>query len=229
MMHYIIVDDETAAHDIIKEYCDALPNFKLLKHCYDALEALEFLNSHTVDLLFLDLNMPKLKGFDFLKTLHKPPKIIVTTAYKEFALEGYELNIVDYLLKPFSFERFLKAVNKINEPKPIHTNSEELKNKNLFFKVNGKYVQLNPEEILFIEAIGNYCKIVTKTNEIVVRNQLSECMNNVGGIHIIQVHKSFAVAVTHINAIEGNRIYIDQHILPIGRTYKINLQKIMQQ
>ncbi len=112
MIKYLIIDDEYIAHDIIKGYCDLLPNLKLMKNCYDALEAFEYLQEQEVDLIFLDLNMPKLKGFDFLKTLKAPPKVIVTTAYKEYALEGYELNISDYLLKPFGFERFLKAVNK---------------------------------------------------------------------------------------------------------------------
>ena len=112
MIKYLIIDDEYIAHDIIKGYCDLLPNMQLMKNCYDALEAIEYLNNNRVDLIFLDLNMPKLKGFEFLKTLTTPPKVIVTTAYKEFALEGYELNISDYLLKPFGFERFLKAINK---------------------------------------------------------------------------------------------------------------------
>ena len=104
MIKYLIIDDEHIAHDIIKGYCDMLPNMQLMSHCYDAIEAIEFLRKNKVDLIFLDLNMPKLKGFEFLKTLSSPPKVIVTTAYSEFALEGYELNITDYLLKPFSFE-----------------------------------------------------------------------------------------------------------------------------
>ena len=103
MIRYLIIDDEFIAHDIIKKYCDLLPNLQLMQNCFDALEAIEYLNNHKVDLIFLDLNMPKLKGFEFLRTLPTPPKVIVTTAYKEFAIEGYELNIVDYLLKPFSF------------------------------------------------------------------------------------------------------------------------------
>ena len=102
----IIVDDESVAHDIIKKYCALLPNLQVTQDCYDAIEAIEYLNSNPVDLIFLDLNMPKLRGFEFLKTLPQPPKVIVTTAYKEFALEGYELNIVDYLLKPFFLNVF---------------------------------------------------------------------------------------------------------------------------
>ena len=103
MIKYLIIDDEHVAHEIIKSYCDLLPNLELKKHCYDAIEALDYLRDNQVDLIFLDLNMPKLKGFDFLRTLPKPPKVIVTSAYQEHALEGYELGIVDYLLKPFSF------------------------------------------------------------------------------------------------------------------------------
>ena len=109
MIRYLIIDDEHIAHRIIMEYCEMLPNMDLQKNCYSALEAIQYLNVYEVDLIFLDLNMPKLKGFEFLKTLASPPKVIVTTAYTEYAIEGYELNITDYLLKPFSFERFIKA------------------------------------------------------------------------------------------------------------------------
>ena len=112
MIHYLIIDDEPIAHRIIEKYCTNLPHLEKKGNCYNAFEAMQFLNENEVNLLFLDINMPKLSGFDFLKTISNPPKIIVTTAYKEFALEGYELNISDYLLKPFSFERFAKAVNK---------------------------------------------------------------------------------------------------------------------
>ena len=109
---YIIIDDEPLAHDIIEEYCKDLEFMYLKENCYDALQAMNFLNKEKVDLIFLDLNMPKLKGFDFLRTLENPPKVIVTSAYKEYALEGFDLNVCDYLLKPYSFKRFLKAVNK---------------------------------------------------------------------------------------------------------------------
>ncbi|WP_431134714.1 LytR/AlgR family response regulator transcription factor [Psychroserpens mesophilus] len=113
MITYIIIDDEHIAHDIIRGHCDMLPNLEFKADCYDAIEAIDYLSKHDIDLIFLDLNMPKLKGFQFLKTLSSPPKVIVTTAYSEFAIEGYELNVVDYLLKPFSFEHFLTAINKV--------------------------------------------------------------------------------------------------------------------
>ena len=113
MLKYIIIDDEPLAHEIIEEFCSMLPHVQLEKNCYNAMEAMQFLNESTVDFIFLDINMPKLKGLDFLKTLTNPPKTIITTAYKEHAIEGFELNVVDYLLKPFSFERLVKAVNKV--------------------------------------------------------------------------------------------------------------------
>ena len=115
MIKYIIVDDETASHDNIKDYASNLSYLSFQKSCYNAFEALEYLNKHSIDLIFLDINMPKLSGLEFLKTLSNPPKVIITTAYKEFALEGYELNIDDYLLKPFSFSRFVKSVSKVSE------------------------------------------------------------------------------------------------------------------
>ena len=232
MIKYLTIDDEFIAHDIIKDYCDMLPNMQLMKHCYDAIEAIEYLNSNTVDLIFLDLNMPKLKGFDFLKTLTNAPKVIVTTAYKEFALEGYELNISDYLLKPFSFERFLKAVNKttkVIEPKPIiSTTVTASKTERIFLNSNKKHIQVVVSEILYIEADGNYSKIVTLNETISIREKISNILEMLASTDFVQVHKSFAVAKQHINSIEGNRIFIKEYIIPIGKMYKMNIIKLIQ-
>ena len=160
MISYLIIDDEHIAHDIIKGYCELLPNMELKKHCYNALEAMEYLNEYSIDLIFLDLNMPKLKGFDFLKTLVNPPKVIVTTAYQEFALEGYELNVSDYLLKPFSFERFLKAINKTVSVSPqvksteVEKKSEVLQS--IFLRAQNKYVQVFIMKILTFKVITRF-------------------------------------------------------------------------
>jgi len=226
MIKYIIVDDESVAHDIIKGYCDTLPNLTFKQHCYDAIEAMECLRKNKIDLIFLDLNMPKLKGFEFLKTLQNPPQIIVTTAYQEHALEGYELNIVDYLLKPFSFERFVKAINKVEAKKDlIELPNIKKEEKSLFVRSNKKLVQVNTCDILLIEAIGNYIKIVLRDNEIQVREKISNILKVLPQNEFFQVHKSFIVAKKHINEIEGNRIAIDNYIIPIGKTYKINVSK----
>lgn len=231
MITYLIIDDEHIAHDIIKNYCDLLPNMRLLKNCYDGLEAFEYLNKNDVDLIFLDLNMPKLKGFELLKTLKNPPKVIVTTAYKEFALEGYELNISDYLLKPFGFERFLKAINKTFSKSNTQENVPSKKNvvsKRIFLRSNKKYTQVVIDDILFIEATGNYIKVITNIEIITVRKKISSVLNVLPKEDFLQVHKSFAVAPKHIKSIEGNRIFISDHIIPIGKVFRTNIIQLLQ-
>ena len=233
MIRYIIIDDEHIAHKIIMEYCDMLPDMQLQKNCYSALEALHYLNKNTVDLVFLDLNMPKLKGFEFLRTLHAPPKVIVTTAYSEFAIEGYELNIVDYLLKPFSFERFLSAINKVT-----HSNIKELSQKDnqdttvlekqLFLKQSNSHVQVDTASILFIEASRNYSKVVTLKETLTIREKISDILQMLPQDAFLQVHKSFAVAQKHIKKIEGNRIHIEDFVIPIGKLYKANINKLLK-
>ena len=231
MIKYLIIDDEHIAHDIIKGYCDLLPNMELMKHCYDAIEALAYLNNNKVDLIFLDLNMPKLKGFEFLKTLPSPPEVIVTTAYSEFALESYELNVVDYLLKPFSFERFLKAVNKVESSKSIIAPSSSEGNdttpKRIFVRQNKSYIQIDVDTILYIEAAGNYTKITTTTETITIREKISDMIESLPSNDFLQVHKSFAIATKFINSIEGNRIHIADNTIPIGKLYKANVNKIL--
>lgn len=231
MIKYLIIDDESIAHDIIKGYCDLLPQMQLMKNCYDALEAFEYLNKNEVDLIFLDLNMPILKGFEFLKTLTHPPKVIVTTAYKEYALEGYEHNISDYLLKPFGFERFLKAINKafsstvakVIEP----SESNEISNR-IFLQSNKKSIQVEIKTIQYIEATGNYSKIVTTNEPIIIREKISTLLELLPKNVLIQVHKSFAVAPKHIKSIEGNRIFIGEHIIPIGKIFRANIIQLLK-
>lgn len=231
MIKYLIIDDEPIAHDIIKNYCDLLSNMQLMTHCYDALEALEYLRKDSVDLIFLDLNMPKLKGFDFLKTLSNRPNVIVTTAYREHALEGFELNVVDYLLKPFSFERFLQAVNKVvdldkssNNLVPKHLSEKE----HLFLYSDKKHIQVRINNILFIEAAGNYCKVVLKNKNILVREKVSDILAVLPSAKFTQVHKSFIICKKHIDTIEGNRILIEGHKIPIGKLYKSNVLELLK-
>lgn len=230
MIRYLIIDDEHIAHEVIKDYCDLLPNMELQKNCYDALEAADYLQKKEVDLIFLDLNMPKLKGFELLKTLTAPPKVIVTTAHKEYALEGYELNIVDYLLKPFSFERFLKAVNKAaSSPAAAKSwNSGGDKKESIFLKSNNKYIQVSVVEILYVEASGNYTKVTTDKEVITIREQFSELLDQLPKDNFLRVHKSFAVALQHIHSIEGNHITIGKHTIPIGKVYKMNVNRLLK-
>lgn len=231
MIRYLIIDDEHIAHKIIMEYCEMLPNMDLQKNCYSALEALQYLNENSVDLIFLDLNMPRLKGFEFLRTLPTSPKVIVTTAYSEFALEGYDLNISDYLLKPFSFERFLKAVNKATNPTTtVQANIKTEDNnqeKRIFLRSNKKYIQVSINTILYIEAAGNYTKVITTTETIMVREKISDLIALLPTKDFLQAHKSYAIATKHIHSIDGNRIYINDHTIPIGKFYKANIEKLL--
>ncbi|MCA6074472.1 LytR/AlgR family response regulator transcription factor [Fulvivirga sedimenti] len=232
-MKYIIVDDEHYAHDVIKGYCEQMEHLQFVKSCYDAIEALNILKSEQVDLIFLDLNMPKISGFDFLKTLSKPPKVIVTTAYKEFAVEGYELDIVDYLLKPVSFERFIKAINKIDSvdankamSRSVLSNDREDENR-IFLRSNKSYIQVDLKTILFVESTGNYCKVVTLDSEIVIRDKISNVIKTLPSDNFFQVHKSFIVSKSQINSIEGNRIMIRNYEVPIGKSFKLNVNRIL--
>jgi DNA-binding LytR/AlgR family response regulator len=234
MIHYLIVDDEPIAHRIIEKYCNNLPHLEKKGNCYNAFEAMQFLNENEVNLLFLDINMPKLSGFDFLKTISNPPKIIVTTAYKEFALEGYELNISDYLLKPFSFERFVKAVNKtitnttvvqdsISKIAIAEVNTES---KSFFIKGDKKYHQVHLDSILFIEAYGHYTKVYLENEIVLSHGKISALEEYLPESSFIRTHKSFIVAKNKIKQIEGNRILIDKHKIPIGQTYKRNINDL---
>ena len=229
MIKYLIIDDEHIAHEIIKSYGDKISNLQLMQHCYDALEALDYLREHKVDLIFLDINMPKLKGFEFLKTLSSPPQVIVTTAYQEYALEGYSLDIVDYLLKPFSFERFLKALNKVTPTAFVEASVGTQRNTDFIFLYSDKkHIQINRNDILYLEAAGNYVKVITLNDTHTIRNKISEISKELPEDQFLQVHKSFVVSRQHILSIEGNRIKIKDNYIPIGKMYKANVNRILK-
>lgn len=232
MLKYIIIDDEPLAHEIIEEFCGMLPHLQLEKHCYNAMEAMQFLNENTVDFMFLDINMPKLKGLDFLKTLANPPKTIITTAYKEHAIEGFELNVVDYILKPFSFDRLVTAVNKVSNT--IQTansvredvSTSETKPKQFFVKGDKKQHQIAINNLLYIEAYGNYTKLFLEDDMIVSHEKISYYETLLEASNYLRVHKSFLVSIGKIKFIEGNRIVIKDHKIPIGQTYKSRINKL---
>lgn len=230
-IHYIIVDDEPLAHDLIKSFAKELPNLKLCKQCYSALEAMAFLQKEQVDLMFLDLQMPKLRGFDFLRTLANPPTVIVTTAYKEFALEGYELKVADYLLKPYSFARFLKAIDnafptqttKSEAPKAEQSTEQ----RQLFVKGDKQYHRLRLAEVLYVEAYGNYTKIYRLSGMLLTHASISYYAEKLAEPAFLRVHKSFLVAVDKIDRIAGNRLFIGDQEIPIGQTYRRRVMSLL--
>jgi len=242
-MRCLVIDDEPLAHKIIKNYCDNLSFLEIVKKCHSAFEAINYLNENQVDLIFLDINMPKLKGLEFLRTLRNPPLIIITTAYQEYAMEGYELNILDYLLKPFSFERFLKAVNKaVDQSKLLHasieptnnntqelinTSTDNIEQESIFIKGDKKIHQIQLNTILYLESIGSYVKIHLENETIITLDRLTNFENTLPKNLFLRIHRSYIIAIKKINTIEGNRIKINETLIPIGSVYKHNLDNFI--
>ena len=217
----LIVEDEPLAQNILKKYIADHPSLELVATCTDALEAQLILNKQAIHLIFLDINLPKLSGINFLKSLLQSPLIIFTTAYPEFAVEGFELNAVDYLLKPFSFERFLKAVNKVIEK----LNNFSLPKKEeidafIFFKSDKKIHKVDLESIHYIEAVGDYMKVITDSGQLLINETMKNLQEELPARSFIRVHKSFIISRNRIKYIEGNYIQVENKSIPIGATYR---------
>ena len=219
----IIIEDEPLAAEILEDYVSELPQLKLLGTFPDAIFGLEFLQQHEVDLIFLDLHLPKLKGFDFLKTLKNPPKVIVTTAYHQYAVESYEFEVIDYLLKPIEFSRLVQAINKIEtntssqKNQPIEASDQR---KFVFFNVNKKNIKVFLDEILYIESLKEYVKIYFKESSMVTKFQIGEIENFLSDLDLIRIHRSYLVAKSKITAFSASAIEVNGKELPIGRSYK---------
>ena len=235
MHHYscIIVEDEPLAAEVLQDYIRQVSFLTLKGICSDAIFALELLQKEKVDLIFLDIHLPKLKGLDFLKTLKHAPEIIITSAYHEYALQGYEFNVVDYLLKPFEFSRFLTAVNKLKHPVFSEGNVPlivpEPERRFLFFNVNKKNIKIYLDEILYIESLKEYIRIYTKTRNILTKFQLGEIEELLNKANFIRVHRSFIVAKDKIEAFTATDIEINGKQVPVGRSYKDSVQVLIQQ
>ncbi len=222
----IIADDEPIARQIVANYCDAIPHLEIVAQCKNAFEVLEVLQNEAIDLLFLDINMPKLSGLSLLKTLQQRPAVIITTAYSEYAIEGFELNVTDYLLKPFSLERFLQAISKVKNTKSlvqeVTLSKTEEKQKFIFVKSDKKLLKLNFDAVNYIEAYGNYIKIYTD-KMILVSETLSHFLEKLPN-QFLRVHKSFIINFEKLKLIDGNRISLQNNSkLPIGKSYRKDL------
>lgn len=214
----IIIEDEPLALEKTKGFVEKTPFLNLLATFDDALEGLAFLKSNKVDLLFLDINLDELSGIELLENSKLSCQVIITTAYSEYALKGYELNVSDYLLKPFSFERFLQAVDKIQDNKSV--NHKELNSKFIFIKTESRLEKVNIDEILFIEGMRDYRRIHTINKRIMTLQNFSELEQLLPANLICRVHKSYMVAISKIDEIERSRIKISKEIIPISETYR---------
>ncbi|MCB0652628.1 MAG: response regulator transcription factor [Saprospiraceae bacterium] len=237
-MNVIIVDDEPLAQDVLETYIEKIPEFNLVKKCSNAFEANEVLQHQSVDLMFLDIQMPQLTGTDFLKTLSKPPLVIFTTAYPNYAVEGFELNALDYLLKPISMDRFLKAANKALEQYNLehaeagstgsHTNEEE---EFFFVKADKKLIKVNYEDILYIEGLKDYVIIRMEHDRVITLQTMKSLEDKMPVPKFKRIHRSFIVNTSRINAIVGNMVEITEKNqtkhLPIGKNYREELLELI--
>lgn len=229
----LILEDEPLAAEVLEDYINQVPFLELKAKCVDAIYALEILQKQTIDLMFLDIHLPKLKGLDFIRTLQHPPKVIVTTAYQEYALQGYELNVVDYLLKPIEWPRFLMAVNKLQQAIQVTSHahrsvpvSEE--KAYLFFNVNKRMVKIFLDEILYIESLKEYIRITTPHKSILTKFQLNQVEELLTRHHFLRIHRSFIVARNKIETFSATDVEIGGKLLPIGRNYKEQVMEVLE-
>jgi DNA-binding LytR/AlgR family response regulator len=223
----LIIDDEPSSQLVLKTFIADVGFLELCGIANNAVEALNLLQQHAdIDLLFLDINMPKISGLTFYKSLQNPPHVIFTTAYSQYAIEGFEVNAVDYLLKPFSFDRFFKAVNKVIE----NQSGQEVKNHEdsfILIKSSKTLHKVNPSDILFIEALGDYVKVHLETSYLLTNNTFTSVLESLPELVFIRTHKSFAINFAKMNSLEGNLITINDHKIPIGQKYKADFLSII--
>jgi DNA-binding LytR/AlgR family response regulator len=225
----LIIDDEPLAVNVIKNFIEEINNISVKETFNNAIDALAFLKNNNVDLIFLDINMPLLNGLDFIKNLENKPLIIVTTAYDEYAIKTYELDVLDYLVKPISFPRFIKALNSASKTlvnTEIAENSKSATRPFTFIKVDKKKMKkIYLDEILVVESLRDYLKITTQTNKYIIHSTLSNFTNLLPESNFIRIHRSFTIAIDKIDTVEGNSLEIEGIRYVIGRSYIENVKK----
>lgn len=231
----LIIDDEPLARDLMRSHIEKLDNFKIVAECGDAMKALQELRNKQVDLMFMDIQMPQITGIEFLKTLKNPPKVVITTAFREYALDGFELDVVDYLLKPITFERFLKSVNKYyqvandeipiaNQPMEINSVEEPF----IYVKENKRVIKVFLNEILYVEGLSEYVQIYTDKKKIITKTSMTNMEEKLTSEGFIRIHKSYIVSKSKIEAFTAQSIEVPGKELPIGRSYKNAVQEALQ-
>ena len=218
----VVVDDEPMAREIIETYIAKTPNLGLVASCKNAAEVILFAQENEVDLFFLDINMPEISGLSLAKIIHKKAQIIFTTAYRKYAIDGFNLNVVDYLLKPIGFDRFLQAVQKVLVSEVAENNNDFM-----FVRSDRKMVKIDFNAILYIESLSDYLKIFTKEKIIVIRETISSLEEKLPSKKFIRIHRSFIVSFKNISSYTNEFIEVNQKALPISRSYKESvLQKL---
>lgn len=231
----IIVDDEPLAIEIVESYVNRIDQLQLQGTFRNAVQAFDYLQQHSVDLIFLDIQMPKLSGIEFLKTLKNPPKVIFTTAFRDYAIDGFDLEVIDYLLKPIPFERFLKAVAKVvhqqataaaapsSSPKKPEVSTDDY----VYFKVDKKMIKTKMAAVLYIESVKDYVKVRTEEKEIITQQKISYLEESLPHQQFLRIHRSFIVNIDKIDAYSATDVEIGKHSIPIGRNYKNDVMKVL--
>jgi len=243
MIKTIIVDDEPLALDVLETYIQQIPDLELVARCNNALEANEFLSKNEVDLMFLDIEMPKLGGLEFLKILNKRPFVIITTAYPNYAVEGFELSVLDYMLKPISLDRFMKSVNKVREKMELKQGRVEPPSRHesqtgnssedyIFVKSDKKFVRIHYSDILYIEGLKDYVIIRTRDGRVIALQTMKSLETKLPDEIFIRVHRSYIININFIDAVVGNTVEMTEDgklkMIPVGKNYKDDLVKIIE-
>lgn len=220
----VLIDDEPLALKVLLNYLENFPEYEVIATFNNSIEGLEFINNNTIDALFIDINMPLMSGFELIHLYNNKPhtKIIITTAFREFAAESYELDVLDYLVKPIPLPRFIKCITKINNHFQTRTFAKTETHRPepyIFIKVDKKMVKINIDDILFIEGMKEYIKVVTAEKTYITHKSLTSLTEELPSDRFMRIHKSFTIATTKVKSIEGNRIQINSYTLPIGRNF----------
>lgn len=221
----MVVEDEPVSQEILKRYIQDLESLELLAVCNNAIEASQKLTLLKPDVLFLDITMPRLSGLDFYKSLVNPPHVIFTTAYPEYAVNGFEVNAVDYLVKPFPFDRFVKAVNKLQE---VLRNSSKAEAPFIMLQADKKFHKVNTDDILFLEAMGDYVKVFLPGKTLIVHQTLQRLFEQLPSSVFVRVHKSYVISLSKLEYLDGNQIVIRAHTVPLGQTYRNGFLTVLQ-
>jgi two-component system, LytTR family, response regulator len=235
MLACLIVEDEPLARNLLTEYVSKVPNLRLVDACASPMAALEILRKQHIDILFLDIQMPEITGISLLKTLQRKPYVILTTAYSQYALEGYELDVVDYLLKPITFERFLKAVDKVNQRKeippaivdgsPINRNPQD---DFVFVKDGTKLVKVQLSDILYVEGLKDYVTIHTRSQKVVTLQRLKALEEQLPADRFIRIHHSYIIAISAIDAVHKGEVKIGNVMIPISESYRKSFKDFIE-
>ena len=225
-----IVDDESLSIDVLQGYLNKMPNIEVVSTFNDPLSVFDFLSNNKVDFLFLDIEMPNLSGIELIKSLDNPPLVIIISANKNYALEGHELNVVDYLLKPISFSRLVKSVGRMTDKlgsKYVFNSDDQLECDYVFLKEGKRMVRVNFDEILFVEGMKDYVKIVTLGKTVISKTNLVDMEEILGSDRFLRVHKSFIISLAKVDAFSCSDIEIGQAVIPIGRSFKQNTTAVL--